>query len=83
MNKVYVGNLNYKLTEEDLREFFTSCGEIQDCKIITDFNTGQSKGFAFITFSQEAEMEKAIELNGEELEGRKLFVNKAREKAEK
>ena len=81
MNKVYVGNLNYKLTEDDLKDYFSQCGTVEDVKIITDFNTGQSKGFAFITFSSEEEMESAIEKNGEELEGRKLFVNKAREKA--
>tara|TARA_B100001989_G_C24515171_1_gene452690 strand:+ start:149 stop:400 length:252 start_codon:yes stop_codon:yes gene_type:complete len=81
MNKIYVGNLNYKITEQDLKDYFASCGQIEDVKIITDFNTNQSKGFGFITFSSNEEMEAAIEKNGEELEGRKLFVNKAREKA--
>lgn len=81
MNKIYVGNLSYKVTEPQLKEYFEQFGEITDVKLITDYNTGQSKGFGFITYSSTDEMEKALEKNGEELEGRKLFVNKAREKS--
>ena len=77
--KVYVGNLNYKADEAALKQEFSECGEITECKIITDFNTGRSKGFGFITFDSQEAMDKGIEKNGSSFQDRPLTVNKARE----
>ena len=79
-NKIYIGNLPYTTTEDDLRETFGQYGEIQEVKLITDRETGRSKGFAFVTFTEESAMEAAFEKNGQELGGRTLRVNKAEEK---
>ena len=64
--KIYVGNLSYEMTEEDLKTEFSQFGTVTDVKVIKDYNTGQSKGFAFVSFSNEDEMEKSLEKNGEE-----------------
>ncbi|MBH37658.1 RNA-binding protein [bacterium] len=79
-NKIYVGNLDYKMTDEDLRSDFSSYGDIQDVIVIKDHETGRSKGFGFVTFTEESAVEKAIELDGQELRGRQIRVNKARPK---
>ena len=79
-NKIYVGNLDYKMTDEDLRSDFSSYGDIQDVIVIKDHETGRSKGFGFVTFTEESAVEKAIELDGQELRGRQVRVNKARPK---
>ena len=79
-NKIYVGNLDYKMTDEDLRSDFSSYGDIQDVIVIKDHETGRSKGFGFVTFAEESAVEKAIELDGQELRGRQVRVNKARPK---
>ena len=78
-SKIYVGNLSYDTTEDGLREFFAQYGNISDLKLITDFQTGRSKGFAFITFSSDEEGEKALEAKDQELDGRKLNVSTAKE----
>jgi RNA recognition motif-containing protein len=76
---IYVGNLNYKLEENQLEEVFAEYGEVASVKIITDKNTGRSKGFGFVEMPDDQEAESAIEaLNGKELEGRQMRVNKAR-----
>ena len=78
--KIYVGNLSYNTTEDELRDFFTQFGSIQDIKLIIDFATGRSKGFCFITYETTQDCESAIEKsNGFELDGRKLKVNIARD----
>lgn len=77
--KIYVGNLSYNTTEDQLRDFFGQYGNISDCKLISDFQTGRSKGFGFITYASDAEGEKALEANGADLDGRKLRVNTAKE----
>jgi len=77
-SKIYVGNLSYDVTGDDLQEFFTQYGEISECKLITDFE-GRSKGFAFITFEAPQGAEAALKADGVELSGRKLRVNMARE----
>jgi RNA recognition motif-containing protein len=79
--KLYVGNLPFSATEEQVKEFFGSFGEILSVKIITDRATGRSRGFCFV------EMENAdaamAELNGKEFGGRKLMINEAREREER
>jgi cold-inducible RNA-binding protein len=79
-NKIYVGNLPFNTTEEDLKSEFSSYGDIQDVRLITDRETGRSKGFAFVTFGSGDAMEAALAKNGEELGGRALRVNKAERK---
>ena len=77
--KLFVGNIDWKATEDELREAFAQFGEIEDLVIITDKVSGRSKGFGFVTFAEAADADKAIEaLNGHELNGRKLVVNEAR-----
>lgn len=77
--KIYVGNLSYNTTEDQLRDFFGQYGNIDDCKLISDFQTGRSKGFGFITYASDEEGQKALEANGIDLDGRKLKVNTAKE----
>jgi RNA recognition motif-containing protein len=79
-NKIYVGNLDYQMTDEELKSEFSSYGDIQDVIIIKDHETGRSKGFGFVTFAEESALEKALELDGQEIRGRQLRVNKARPK---
>jgi hypothetical protein len=77
--KLYVGNLNYSATEDDLRSLFTQAGEVQSVRVIKDRDTGRSKGFAFVEMSTQAEAEKAISLlNGFSFHDRSLTVNLAR-----
>lgn len=77
--KLYVGNLPFSATEQVLTEAFTQCGKVESVKIITDRDTGRSKGFAFIEMSSDAEAEAAIsKLNGADYEGRSMTVNEAR-----
>lgn len=76
---IYVGNLNFKVNENDLEKIFTEYGTVSSVKIITDKFTGRSKGFGFVTMEDEAEANKAIsELNGTTLENRDIIVNVAR-----
>lgn len=78
-SKIYVGNLSYNTSEDELRDYFSQYGNIEDIKLIIDFNTGRSKGFGFITFGSNQDCENAIAANGVELGGRKLKVNIARD----
>jgi len=76
---IYVGNLNYRLQEEDLKEVFGEYGEVVSVKIIADKYTGQSKGFGFVEMTNEEDGLRAIEeLNGTDIKGRNVVVNKAR-----
>jgi len=76
---VYVGNLSYDLSEEDLKSAFEEYGEVTSAKIISDRYSGRSKGFAFIEMSSDDEAKAAIEgLTGKELAGRAIVVNEAR-----
>jgi RNA recognition motif-containing protein len=82
--KLYVGNLSYGTTEEDLRTLFTQAGTVSTVDLIKDRDTGRSKGFAFVQMSSQAEAEQAIKLfNSYELDGRALKVNPARPKEER
>jgi len=80
---IYVGNLSYEVTEEDLKEAFESFGQIESVKIIKDNYTGRSKGFGFVEMSNNADAQSAIDgLNDKELKGRTLKVNTARPRTE-
>ena len=82
-SKLYVGNLNYAVTEDQLKELFTQCGTVTDVVIISDKYTNRSKGFGFVEMSDPSEAQKAIEtLNGNEFEGRTLKINLARPKTQ-
>lgn len=77
--KIYVGNLPFSITESSLNDLFSQHGTVDSCRIITDRDSGRSKGFGFVEMSSDEEAEKAIsELNGQEVEGRALTVNEAR-----
>ena len=77
--KLYVGNLSFQTQEADLRDHFTPYGEVVSASIITDRDTGRSRGFAFVEMSSDDEARKAQEaLDGHELDGRQLKVNEAK-----
>jgi RNA recognition motif-containing protein len=77
--KVYVGNLPFSVDDEKLREIFSKFGDIEEATIIKDKYSGRSKGFGFVTFTDDAAAKKAIaELNEKDVEGRNLKVNEAR-----
>ncbi|GHV13973.1 RNA-binding protein [Spirochaetia bacterium] len=79
--KLYVGNLSYNTYEDNLRNLFVQYGTVESVKIITDRDTGNSKGFAFVEMSSEAEAQAAISgTNGVELDGRAIKVNEAMDK---
>ena len=80
---VYVGNLNYDLSEDDLKQAFEEFGEVTSAKIISDRYSGRSKGFGFVEMSSDDEAKAAIEaLSGKELSGRTMVVNEARPKTQ-
>ncbi len=79
--RLYVGNLSFNATTESVRAWFESCGSVTDVHVVTDRETGRSRGFAFVTMSTEAEAQKAIaESNGAMMDGRPLRVNEAEER---
>ncbi len=83
-SKLYVGNLSYSTTEEDLRSLFSQAGTVSSVALIKDRDSGQSKGFAFIEMSNQAEMEKAIGMfNGHNMGERELRVSVARPREER
>jgi RNA recognition motif-containing protein len=78
-NKLYVGNLPFSATDDSLREMFTQAGQVDSARIITDRDTGRSKGFGFVEMSTEQEAAAAIKkFNGVDFDGRALTVNEAR-----
>ncbi|HJT65498.1 MAG TPA: hypothetical protein VJ749_03535 [Pyrinomonadaceae bacterium] len=77
--KLYVGNLAFQTTSQDLQQLFAQAGTVESANVIEDRDTGQSKGFAFVEMSTEEEAAAAVELfNGKEVAGRTLKVNEAR-----
>lgn len=83
MKNIFVGNLDFGATEDQLRALFEAYGAVQRVSIKTDRDTGRSRGFAFVEMSNEDEADRAINaLNGTKLGGRPLNVNEARPKAE-
>jgi cold-inducible RNA-binding protein len=77
--KLYVGNLNFGVTDSTLAQLFEAHGTVQSAQVIMDRDTGRSKGFGFVEMGSDAEAQAAIQaLNGKEVEGRALTVNEAR-----
>ena len=77
--KIYVGNLSFQTTETEITQAFSGFGPVESVSIITDRDTGRSKGFGFVEMADQADASKAIHaLNGTELGGRSLTVNEAR-----
>ncbi len=77
--KLYVGNISYNTTEDELKELFSKCGEVSSVKIITDPHTGRAKGFGFVEMASEADAKKAIaELNGTMSADRTITVAEAK-----
>lgn len=77
--RLYVGNLSYSTTGDDLNKTFSQAGTVASATVITDKMTGRSKGFGFVEMSNDQEADAAIEMwNGKELDGRALTVNEAR-----
>lgn len=82
--KLYVGNLSYDITEDELRDLFTQQGEVAEVAIVTDRETGRPRGFGFVTMADAAGTETAIQnLHGKEYNGRPLTVNEARPREER
>ncbi|MBN2349654.1 MAG: RNA-binding protein [Bacteroidales bacterium] len=80
---IFVGNLPFRLEEEDLKEIFEEYGEVDSVKIITDKYSGKSRGFGFVEMSNEEEAKNAIEgLNGAEIESRTIVVNESEKRKE-
>ena len=76
---IYVGNLDFKVTEQDLNELFNEFGQVESIRLITDKYSGRSKGFGFAVMEDDSEANKAIEaLNGKDVKGRSMTVNEAR-----
>ena len=83
-NKLYVGNLSFNTTENDLRDLFAQAGTVSDVVLMQDKFTGKSRGFGFVTMSTDAEAESAAnQFNGKQLDGRPLTVNEAKPREER
>ena len=81
--RLYVGNLSYSMTDDDLQQLFSACGTVVSAQVIMDRSVGRSKGFGFVEMNSDEESQAAITaLNGKEIEGRPLTVNEARPRAE-
>jgi RNA recognition motif-containing protein len=81
---IYVGNLPYSVTEDELRNMFAEYGEVSSANIITDKYSGESKGFGFVEMPKQSDAEEAIKaLNGSSIKGRSLKVNQARPRNER
>lgn len=81
--KLFVGNIEWGVTDDDLKNLFSQYGELEEAVIIKDRMSGRSKGFGFVTFIKDEEADKAMaELNGTELSGREIAVNEARPRDE-
>lgn len=82
--KLYIGNIPYATSEDELKELFSEFTSIVSCKIIMDFDSGRSKGFGFIEFGDDSEANEAIKkFNGYNLDGKELVVNEARPQEKK
>ena len=78
---IYVGNLSYQVSEEELKDEFKNFGDVKSTKIIIDRETGRSKGFGFVEMEQSEDGENAVnQLNGKDLKGRNIKVNESRPK---
>ncbi len=82
--QIYIGNMNYRTTEEDVNTLFSQYGEVESVKLISDRETGRAKGFGFVTMTDDAAAKEAIEaLNEKEYEGRTLRINEAKPREER
>jgi RNA recognition motif-containing protein len=80
--KLYVGNLPFKVTDDDLVQLFSRCGNVESAKVIRDRDSGRSKGFGFVEMASDSEAADAIsKFNGQDYEGRPLTVNEAKPQA--
>jgi cold-inducible RNA-binding protein len=83
-SKLFVGNVDFTVTENDLQDAFAACGTVVEANLMVDRVSGRPRGFAFVTMGSPEEAEKAIQsLNGADLKGRNLTVNEARPKEER
>src|SRR5688572_6823809 len=83
-NRLYVGNLSFHTTTDVLRQAFAGSGEVTDAHVVTDRETGRSRGFGFITMADDAQAQAAIQaMNGADLDGRPLRVNEAEERPQR
>lgn len=78
MKKLFVGNLSFQSSDQDLSDLFAQAGKVESCTIITDRMTGRSKGFGFVEMNDDAAENAITRFNGTEFDGRKLTVNEAR-----
>ncbi len=84
MKRIYVGNLSFSSTEDSIRSAFEPHGAVESVSLVTDRDTGRSRGFAFVEMADDTEAEAAINaLNGTDLDGRDLNVNEARPRVER
>jgi RNA recognition motif-containing protein len=84
MKKIFVGNFSFSTTEADLRQWFSQYGAVDSATVVTDRDTGRSRGFGFVEMPNNSEAEAAIAaLNGRDSDGRALTVNEARPKTER
>lgn len=78
-NKLYVGNLSFRVTSEDLQEYFATAGSVESANVVYDRETGRSRGFGFVEMADEEAANAAIaQFNGQEYDGRNMVVNEAR-----
>ena len=78
-NKLYVGNLSFRVTSEDLHEYFAAAGAVESANVVFDRETGRSRGFGFVEMASEDDANSAIaQFNGQEYDGRNMVVNEAR-----
>ncbi|HEX9642945.1 MAG TPA: RNA-binding protein [Acidimicrobiia bacterium] len=81
-SKLYVGNLTFNTTSDDLKRLFAQHGEVRSAQVITDRDSGRSRGFGFVEMATSEEAKSAISaLNGRDLDGRQLTVNEAKERS--
>lgn len=81
---LFIGSLAYATTDDSLKAFFETIGEVTSARVVTDRDSGRSKGFGFVEFADEANNQKAVDdLNGKELDGRAINVNLARPKEDR
>ena len=78
-NKLYVGNLSFRVTNEDLHDYFAAAGTVESANVVFDRETGRSRGFGFVEMASEDDANNAIaQFNGQEYDGRNMVVNEAR-----
>lgn len=83
-NKLYVGNLSFRVTSEDLEEYFKAAGSVDSANVVIDRETGRSRGFGFVEMATEEEANAAIaQFNGQDYDGRNIVVNEARPREER